>query len=294
MSTGIGSDNDGNGTDAFEIDSISSLREKVHRLERELNVYKNTTSISDNMNNSTSAASYGANNNNNNQELALLQAELDDIKNIKKERDESLITAKKQISELNAENHKLQRIITDLEQSNATNQAASIAIKEIENKSNISASTVKLLEEKLKEKESTIDRLEQEKGKLESYARRTLSNFKDKYMNALTSLKDEKRGLEDRIKYLTSRHERNIETSRREEKLLASAMYEIGVRLMDRKIQEQVLDNNTNTNNANSANNTFLGTQRKLQTNVLLSNPNDANTTAGFGVTQTPIKTVNR
>lgn len=38
-------------------------------------------------------------------------------------------------------------------------------------------------------RQSMINKLEQEKGKLETYARRTLSAFKDKYMAALQTMK---------------------------------------------------------------------------------------------------------
>jgi hypothetical protein len=37
---------------------------------------------------------------------------------------------------------------------------------------------------------------------------------------------------------VTTKHEQDIETTRREERLLLSTMYEIGVKLIDRNIQE--------------------------------------------------------
>ena len=75
--------------------------------------------------------------------------------------------------------------------------------------------------------QGTINRLEQEKGKLENYAKRTLTAFKDKYMAALQGMKQEKRGLEERLASVTAKAEHNQETSRREERLLISAMYEV-------------------------------------------------------------------
>ena len=75
--------------------------------------------------------------------------------------------------------------------------------------------------------QGTINRLEQEKGKLENYAKRTLTAFKDKYMAALQGMKQEKRTLEDRLALVSSRAEHNQETSRREERLMLSAMYEV-------------------------------------------------------------------
>ena len=51
---------------------------------------------------------------------------------------------------------------------------------------------------KISEMETSINRLEQEKSKLENYAKRTLSTFKDKYMAALQTMRAEKKSLEDK------------------------------------------------------------------------------------------------
>ena len=68
------------------------------------------------------------------------------------------------------------------------------------------------------------------------------------------------------VSQLTARHERNQETARREERLLMSAMYEVGVRLMDRKIQEQVLEPTTASTPARGAEGgALLGTHRAQQ-----------------------------
>ena len=75
--------------------------------------------------------------------------------------------------------------------------------------------------------QGTINRLEQEKGKLENYAKRTLTSFKEKYMTALQGMKQEKCSLQERLSLVTARAEHNQETSRREERLMLSAMYEV-------------------------------------------------------------------
>jgi hypothetical protein len=56
--------------------------------------------------------------------------------------------------------------------------AGGLTLKEIAQKLAETSNTVRLLEERLKEKETTINRLEQEKGKIESYAKRTITTFK--------------------------------------------------------------------------------------------------------------------
>ncbi len=81
-------------------------------------------------------------------------------------------------------------------------------MRDMEARSAVSAATLRHLEDKLKDKEvcpmlsifvhpsftdgpsqATIARLEQEKSKLETYARRSLSTFKERYMQALQALK---------------------------------------------------------------------------------------------------------
>lgn len=118
--------------------------------------------------------------------------------------------------------------------------------------------TIRLLEEKLQEKESTINRLEQDKNKLENYSKQALSTFKDKYIQALQKLKAEKKQLEENVNYLKSKNDKDQETHRREERLVISSMYEVGLRIMDRSIQAQV---QTSTQSPT----TFLGTQRADQ-----------------------------
>ena len=49
-------------------------------------------------------------------------------------------------------------------------------------------------------------------------------------------MKQEKKDLEDRLASVTLRAEQNQETSRREERLLLSAVYDVGLRIMDAKV----------------------------------------------------------
>ena len=53
-------------------------------------------------------------------------------------------------------------------------------------------------------------------------------------------MKQEKLVLEEQLEAVTSRAERDRETARREERLLLSAIYDVGLRMMDNKLQEQV------------------------------------------------------
>ena len=84
----------------------------------------------------------------------------------------------------------------------------------------------------MKEKEGLVSRLEQDKSKLETFSKSTLLAFKEKYMKALKTINDEKKSLEERLAIMTENNERNQITSRREERLMLSALYEVGVKIM--------------------------------------------------------------
>ena len=58
------------------------------------------------------------------------------------------------------------------------------------------ANTLKHLEELLKDSETKLNKAEHDKEKLEIFAKRSLTNFKDKYMAALQRYKSEKTALE--------------------------------------------------------------------------------------------------
>lgn len=70
--------------------------------------------------------------------------------------------------------------------------------------------------------------MEQEKSKLETYTKRSLGAFKDKYMAVLQTLKEEKEELQQKMKVMHEKNERNQETWHREERLISSAMFELG------------------------------------------------------------------
>lgn len=107
--------------------------------------------------------------------------------------------------------------------------------------------------------------MEQEKSKLENYTKKSLATFKDKYMAVLQTLRDEKEEMQQKMRAQLEKSERNQvrcqvwdqsccvrtdpcdspayiqETWHREERLISSAMFELGVRIMDQKIQSQMM-----------------------------------------------------
>lgn len=100
-------------------------------------------------------------------------------------------------------------------------------------------------------------------------------------MAALQSMKAEKRALEEKLQYMQGKAEKDQETHRREERLLLSSMYELGVRMMDRNIQLEMRDLSSNPT-------TFLASQRAEQDRLLGTGPKTA---SGSSSGANPIRT---
>jgi hypothetical protein len=204
-----------------------------------------------------------------------LKAELEDALKVKEEREQMLLATKKQLLETQVELSKTVRALHESESERSklnnvndhvnanlktiTNTSSTTAgnggegiRKDLEHRLALSTNTVRLLEDKLKEKEGTINKLVQEKEKVENFARGSIITFKERHLENLQTMRSEKKALEAKIVKLCSRHDRDLETSRREERLLLSAMYEVGVRIIDKAIEDQVME-------PKSTNSTFLG-----------------------------------
>jgi len=143
-----------------------------------------------------------------------------------------LLESKKANSELQAELVKSNRALSELEKTAALATAHKATLRDTEQKLALAENTVRLLETNMKEKEGLLSRLEQDKSKLENFSKSTLLAFKEKYMKALKAINDEKKSLEERLALVTETNEQNQVTARREERLMLSALYEIGVKIM--------------------------------------------------------------
>lgn len=195
-----------------------------------------------------------------------MQEDLDHIKSQKKDREEQLLNAKKHIVDLQLELNRISKELEEYKEKSVADKSSVANSKDLELQLSQKVNTLHMLEEKLKEKESAINRLEQDKNKLENYSKQALSTFKDKYIQALQKLKAEKKQLEENVNYLKTKNDKDQETHRKEERLVLSSMYEVGLRIMDRNIQAQV-------QSTNQAPTTFLGTQRADQDKKMLSGP---------------------
>ena len=108
---------------------------------------------------------------------------------------------KRQLAEAN---HELKKALAAVEESNKKQSSAQEVhtqqanTKELETQLAIKVNALMHLEELLKESETKLNKTEHDKEKLEIFAKRSLTSFKDKYMTALQRYKAEKTDLEDK------------------------------------------------------------------------------------------------
>lgn len=162
--------------------------------------------------------------------LLALQQELEDVKRSKKEREEQYHLLRRQLQESENARDTLNRQLADRD------HVSTNASRDTAQRVQVLSATVQRLEERLKERELQVTRLETEKNKLETYAKRSLTTFKEKFMSVLQTMREEKKELEAKVKAQAERTEKNQEAWRREERLLSAALFEVGVKIMDRSI----------------------------------------------------------
>lgn len=228
----------------------AALKDKVRKLEAEVRALRHDTS---GKSGSIEDAS----------KIAMLNDELEREQRKNQDKDAALTTLRKQFHELQSEVIQLRSSVKHHEEEEAVHggghNAKDVAeLNEFKEKYELKCNTVVHLENMLKESEAKFNKLEHDKEKLENFAKRSLMSFKEKYMTALQKYKNEKIGMEQKLQKLEDKLEKDQEIYRREERLMLSAMYEMGVRIMDRNILMQVQENA-------AAPTTFLASQRAEQ-----------------------------
>lgn len=225
-SEGLGGSEDG--AKGVKKETLASLRENIRRLQRKERALRLTGG--------TAEPLMGEEDQRKEEEedselVGLLKKEIEDLKGLKTEREEQLLAETQQVVDLQQALTRSQRSIEE------SQRVAAFREKDLQGRLGEMTTTISILEQRLREKEALADRLEQEKGKLELYTKRSLATFKEKYLAVLQTMKEEKKELEGRIQLMTERAEANQETWHREERMLSAAIYEVGVRIMDRRIQ---------------------------------------------------------
>ena len=86
-------------------------------------------------------------------------------------------------------------------------------------------------------KEQENAKIASDKDKLEAYTKRTLAKFQDKYLVALQECKAKLKEKQDKIELLEKRSQTERGAQKREERLLSSTIYELGLGIMQNKLK---------------------------------------------------------
>ena len=143
---------------------------------------------------------------------------------------------KEKTMRLEIENKNLKEEIEQLKAGGATANASATAVsgdtaglqKEIER-----------LKEELVKKEKENAKIGSDKDKLETYTKRTLAKFQDKYLVALQECKAKLKEKQDKIEALENRSASEKTAQKREERLLSSTIYELGLAIMQNRLKER-------------------------------------------------------
>jgi protein HOOK3 len=95
------------------------------------------------------------------------------------------------------------------------------------------------LKAELQKKTAENKKIGSDKEKLEAYTKRTLAKFQDKYLVALQECKAKLKEKQDKIEILESRSATEKTAQKREERLLSSTIYELGLAIMQNRLKER-------------------------------------------------------
>uniref|UniRef100_A0A7S2UWL2 Hook C-terminal domain-containing protein n=1 Tax=Fibrocapsa japonica TaxID=94617 RepID=A0A7S2UWL2_9STRA len=219
----------GGGLDSFE--SSSDLREKVARLQRE---------------NKELQKALGGGEGADSDRFAILETQLDDANRMIKQREEAAMEANRKCSSLESEMRDLKKHIDGLETAAQTKNssggdgAAAGEARVDESRVKALDMTVAQLTQQLKERESKINRLTSDKEKLEAYTKKTLHKVQEKYLTALQTCKNQLSENQEKIKHLENSRAKDKQTQKLEERLLMSAMYNMGMDMVEHKLVHTV------------------------------------------------------
>lgn len=92
------------------------------------------------------------------------------------------------------------------------------------------------LRKQISAKDAELAKLLSEKEKLEAYTKKTLQKFQEKYLVALKECKAKLKEKHDKIEALETRSSNEKVAQKREEKLLSSAIFELGMGMMSNRL----------------------------------------------------------
>jgi len=102
-----------------------------------------------------------------------------------------------------------------------------------------SQAKITALKEQLEKKIAENKKIVSDKDKLEAYTKRTLAKFQDKYLVALQECKAKLKEKQDKIELLESRSATEKTAQKREERLLSSTIFELGLSIMQNRLKDR-------------------------------------------------------
>mmetsp|Transcript_16871 Transcript_16871/g.38963 ORF Transcript_16871/g.38963 Transcript_16871/m.38963 type:complete len:593 (-) Transcript_16871:198-1976(-) len=137
---------------------------------------------------------------------------------------------------LEIENTRLKTELEKLKKSVASGGGAPAVSAEV-----VAASDAKIkaLQGQLAKKSAENKKIVSDKDKLEAYTKRTLAKFQDKYLVALQECKAKLKEKQDKIELLESRSATEKSSQKREERLLSSTIFELGLSIMQNRLKER-------------------------------------------------------
>lgn len=137
---------------------------------------------------------------------------------------------------LEIENSRLKAELEKLKGGATKDDAAAAVSQEI---MDASQAKIDALKEQLGKKIAENKKIVSDKDKLEAYTKRTLAKFQDKYLVALQECKAKLKEKQDKIELLESRSATEKTAQKREERLLSSTIFELGLSIMQNRLKDR-------------------------------------------------------
>lgn len=144
---------------------------------------------------------------------------------------------------LEIENKQLQEKLEKLTIVDSSSEPIAIAVPDAADSPETAAlkAEIQRLVEAYTVKEQENAKIASDKDKLEAYTKRTLAKFQDKYLVALQECKAKLKEKQDKIEVLEKRSQAERGAQKREERLLSSAIYELGLGIMQNRLKSTTL-----------------------------------------------------
>jgi protein HOOK3 len=171
------------------------------------------------------------------EDLLLLKSQMQDLQRVKEEREAEAIAAKKRAAELEGHVVMLRGQCEEMEEEvgrakeegvAAATAAAAAALAGQEK----ALARVQLLLAQAKEREQQVVTLKGEKDRLEEYTKKTLQAVQEKYVQTLGSLKGSNAEYKAKNQALEARLVEDKQAQKREERLLMSCVYGLGMEML--------------------------------------------------------------